>query len=253
MRLVSLVPSLTDMVCAFGLRPALVGCTKFCIRPSGLRKTATLIGGTKDPDLGKVRALAPTHILVNEEENKPEHIAACKEIAPTFVSFPKGPEDGPALLRAAGTWLGCAGEGETWARDVEARLEALSAPTERKRALYFIWREPYMIAARDTYIDGMLSLLGFDNAAPLDRGRYPEMTLEQIKAARADVLLLSTEPYPFRVRDAERLRSEWPEVPAMWKADGQLFSWYGTLQVEALDEMLAWRRGKTQRLFEAMR
>lgn len=245
MRLVSLVPSLTDMACTFGLRPALVGCTKFCIRPAGLRKTAALIGGTKDPDLDAIRALRPTHILVNEEENKPEHIEACKRAAPTFVSFPKGPHDGPGMLREVGAWLGVPQEGQTWAKAVEERLAAVKAGPKR-RFLYFIWREPYMVAARDTYIDGMLALAGYENAAPAGDTRYPQMTIEQIRAARADVLLLSTEPYPFRVRDVVRLREEWPEAPEILKADGQLFSWYGTLQVEALDAMIAWVAGRPQ-------
>lgn len=240
MRIVSLVPSLTEMVCDFGLRDQLAGCTQFCVEPKGLHRTAAIVGGTKDPDLEKIRALAPTHVLVNEEENKPEHIAACQKIAPTYLSFPKGPRDVPALLRDTAAWLGAPqaiAAAEAAAKEIESALARLS-PTSGKRFLYLIWREPYMVAATDTYISAMLELVGWHNAAPDTGNRYPTMTVPEMQAAQPEVLLLSSEPYPFRKRDMERLQGEWgPSSPAMRQVDGQMYSWYGTRLVKALPEL----------------
>ena len=126
LRIVSLVPSLTHMVCDFGLKPSVVGCTTFCVDPPDLRRTAVDIGGTKNPDLDKIASLRPTHILVNEEENKPEHIVACEALAPTLRTFPKTPSDVPGLLRTVGAWLGKADAGERWAIEVEEGLRRVA-------------------------------------------------------------------------------------------------------------------------------
>lgn len=246
MRIVSLVPSLTESVCELGLRGQLVGCTPFCVRPAGLQRTAVLVGGTKNPDLAAIAALKPTHVLVNDEENKPEHIEALTALAPTLRTFPKDPRDVPPMMRDLGRFLGVAAA-EDWARDIEGAISAMSFGT-RKRFLYYIWREPYMVAARDTYISAMLELAGWENALPAGGVRYPELTVEAARALRPDVILLSTEPYPFRIRDAERLKSEWPDAPEMLKADGQLFSWYGTLAKEALAQMARWTAGADQHI-----
>jgi ABC-type Fe3+-hydroxamate transport system substrate-binding protein len=245
-RIVSLVPSLTETLCELGLRDELVGCTKFCVEPPGLQRTAALVGGTKDPDLDAIFALAPTHVLVNDEENKPEHIAALAARVPTLTTFPKDPREVPAMLREMGRFLG-----RCWAEPAK-RIEALAAAVPRfpakKTFLYYIWREPYMVAARDTYISAMLELAGLENAVPAGGTRYPELTVEAARALKPDLLLLSSEPYPFRKRDVERLRGEWPDAPEILKADGQLFSWYGTRAEPALAALAAWVEGRPQAL-----
>jgi ABC-type hemin transport system substrate-binding protein len=235
-RIVSLVPSLTHMVCDFGLRDSLVGCTSFCVKPAGLQRSAVLVGGTKDPDLRVIRELEPTHILVNEEENKPEHIAACRAICDTMLTYPKDPREVPAMLRASGRFLGVEALGEALARQLEAAL-ARPAPARKRRFIYYIWREPYMVVGPDTYISRLLELGGYQNAVPPGE-RYPTLTVEQAAALAPECLLLSSEPYPFRRRDAERLRGEWPgRAPEMLKIDGQLLSWYGTLTIEAVEAL----------------
>ena len=236
------------MACELGRRDELVGCTSFCVKPTGLARTAQIVGGTKDPDLDKIAALKPTHILVNEEENKPEHIRACQALAPTFVSFPKGPGEVPRLLREAGKWLGVSEAGEKAAAEVEHAAtelaEARAGSGEARRFLYLIWREPYMLASSDSYISAMLAAAGLVNAAPaLGDNRYPSVTVAEMRTARSDVLLLSSEPYPFRNRDAARLRGEWPEAPPMLWIDGQQLSWYGTLTAEGLEALTRWVRG----------
>lgn len=236
MRIVSLVPSLSHMVCDFGLRNYLVGCTMFCVRPSGLHRTARLVGGTKNPDIAAIRALEPSHILVNEEENPPQHIADCRALAPTLITFPKGPHEVPEMMREVGKFLGCELVAERFAMQLEAALSRPSAQV-RRRFIYYIWREPYMVAGPDTYISRLLEVAGYLNAVPAGP-RYPTLTVAEAAELNPECLLLSTEPYPFRVRDAERLRQEWPGTPPeILKIDGQLASWYGSLTIEAIEAL----------------
>jgi len=250
LRIVSLVPSLTHMVCDFGLKSSVVGCTTFCVDPPNLRRTAVDIGGTKNPDLEKIASLRPTHILVNEEENKPEHILACETLAPTLRTFPKTPSDVPALLRRVGAWLGKEDEGETWAIRVEDGLRWVAdltrgAPVPRHKYLYLIWKEPYMVVSDDTYIAAMLRLIGLENVER-DSVRYPTLSIREMQARSPELVLLSSEPYPFRLRDISTLKTQWGDVhlasgplteslPAFLKVDGKLLSWYGTMTAEGLD------------------
>lgn len=235
-RIVSLVPSLTETVCELGLRAELVGATKFCVEPKGLHHACALVGGTKDPDLAQIAALKPTHVLVNEEENKPAHIAELARSYPTLATFPKSPRDVPAMLAAMGDFLAVAPAAARLAQEIERELEILDEGTRVKRqAVYYIWREPYMVCADDTYIAAMMRLYGYENAVKDAATRYPELTVPEAKALKPDVLLLSTEPYPFRKRDVERLLGEWGDRPPLiMKADGRLFSWYGSATLQAL-------------------
>ena len=267
-RIVSLVPSLTQTVCGFGLRSSLVGCTNFCIDPVGLQRTAKLVGGTKDPDIQEIRKLEPTHILVNEEENTPQVIEACKQIASTFVSFPKDPHEVPAMLRDLGAFLGVPEVGLKHADDCVERFADLAELVGEKLAagswlpkkyIYLIWRNPWMTVSKDTYISSMLSLVAFENVAPPGT-RYPALSAEQIVECGPDLLLLSSEPFPFRERDCIALYGEMGACmdkaiatsPLPFKADGKLFSWYGLVLIEALEKMIQWVEARPQDLIRPM-
>jgi ABC-type Fe3+-hydroxamate transport system substrate-binding protein len=242
-RLVSLVPSLTETIALGGFREALVGITSFCVEPRGLHRIAAPVGGTKDPDLEKIRHLRPTHIFVNLEENKPEHIDECRTIAPTLATFPKGPRDVPAMLEAMDDFLGVTNfESLRW--KVSSQLVALDglAPATSSSYLYYIWKNPYMVIGRDTYISRMLELAGMKNCLEGDE-RYPVLPVGQAAALSPDQILLSSEPYPFRKRDAAALMREWPSCSKILRVDGKLMSWYGTTTVQALDEIIQMRRG----------
>lgn len=241
-RIVSLVPSLSQTVHALGLGEALVGITKFCVMPTSLARHAALVGGTKDPDLAQIAALAPTHILVNSEENKPEHIAACQGIAPTLVSFPKSPWDVVPLLRELGSFLCIEGAAEAEAQALAKALEdgqTKGSGMERERELryaYFIWQRPYMLAGADTYIAETLRLAGLQNISA-GAGRYPAVSLSEVQSLKPEVLLLANEPFPFRKRHAALIRQEWPDAPPIYKIDGQLLSWFGALTRDAVRHM----------------
>jgi ABC-type Fe3+-hydroxamate transport system substrate-binding protein len=249
LRIVSLVPSLTHLLSDLGLQEQIAGCTKFCVQPPDLHRSAILCGGTKDPDLMKIRDLSPTHILVNEEENKPEHIRELMTISPVLNTFPKGPADVPGLIDDVCAFLGVRDD-----QQLSAHCRSLIAETKEharrqppRRFAYFIWKNPWMVVSRDTYISRFLELLGWSNVIEA-ADRYPTVELP-LTGERPDVLLLSTEPWPFRQRDLKDLAANWPEHPPVMKADGMLCSWYGSMLIPALEEAKKYCRGEPQQLF----
>lgn len=253
-RIVSLVPSLTETVCRLGWTNAVVGCTSFCVDPPALRKRVASIGGTKTPDLDHIARLKPTHILTNDEENIATHIKACEAIAPTFRCLPKKPQDVPKLLDDLCFFLSdCSPEkapavGQS---SIPAMLTTLGEyPREEKTFLYLIWRNPWMAAGPDTYISKSLDVMGWKNGLDESLGRYPTVTSEILEELKVDLVLTSSEPYPFRRRDVEALQKEWPDCPEVWWCDGKLLSWFGTTTEELLEEMICFRQNKPQKLFK---
>jgi ABC-type hemin transport system substrate-binding protein len=230
-RIISLVPSISETLCDLGLRDQLVGCTSFCVEPRDLHRTSTRVGGTKDFDPALIRSLSPTHILCNQEENPREPILELAREIPTLVTFPKGPEDVPGMLRDIGRFLEC--ETEKEAAAIESLLSAPKRHPSR-RFLYLIWQNPYMIAGPDCYISRTLESIGWVNAYE-GTERYPALDIEAMAACKADIILLSSEPYPFRIRDAKRLKAQWPLAPRLARIDGQMLSWFGTRTREALE------------------
>lgn len=249
MRLVSLVPSTTHTL-AFcpQLKSNLVACTKFCVEPPDLHRNVILVGGTKDPDLERIQRLKPSHILVNTEENKEQHIRELRSIAAVHESLPKSPEDVVIMLREMGQFL----EEDRYFNELESKLERLlsqlqgvgswsnGALSSGMKYLYLIWREPYMLAGPDTYISQLLKLGQWENAY---RGaeRYPCVSVEEMANLDADLILFSTEPYPFRERDWRRFQEEWPSnhkgPPMALKIDGRLCSWHGLKTIDALESI----------------
>lgn len=246
MKIVSLVPSITESLCAIGLKEHLVGCTHFCVKPKGLHKTVAMVGGTKDPNLTEISRLNPTHILVNQEENRDQDIAALQDIAPCLVTFPKSPQDVPQLWRDLGSFLGSKSAGDKKSRDLQQILESFQSQlltkddreSHRPRVAYFIWRDPYMVVGPNTYIDSALEMMGLQNvfSANEQTDRYPEVRLEELVERKVDWVFLSSEPYAFRKRHAEMMRRQLPNEMKFFKVDGQLFSWYGQSTHEWVSE-----------------
>ena len=254
-RIVSLVPSLTETVCHFGWIDDVVGCTSFCVDPPELMKRAANIGGTKTPDLEKIAQLKPTHILTNDEENTSPHIKACETIAPTFRCLPKSPHDVPKLLEDLRLFLGAKELPEAPAEQSIHRIrkdliQLGDLPSDQKTFLYLIWRNPWMAAGTDTYISRSLELMGWKNGLNETLGRYPTITPKILERLTVDLVLTSSEPYPFRKRDVEALRLDWPACPPVWWCDGKLLSWFGTKTEELLEEMIYFRNGGQGKLFK---
>lgn len=232
-RIVSLVPSITELLCELGLAPALVGRTGFCIHPRDTLRAVPKVGGTKDVDLDHVRALAPSHVVVNIDENTRDTADVLASFVPhVIVTHPLGPLDNPPLFRLLGGIFGRMAQAETLCRDFEGALPAAPAPREVERVLYLIWRDPWMTVSRDTYIARMLELYGWQTWPSEAAVRYPALSLGDCAGA-VDRVLLSSEPYPFRARHLDEVRAALPGIPVDL-IDGEMVSWYGSRAIEGL-------------------
>ncbi|NBB85115.1 MAG: ABC transporter substrate-binding protein [Bacteroidetes bacterium] len=230
-RIVSLVPSQTEVLADLGLDEQVVGVTRFCVHPEDWRDEKTVVGGTKQLSNGTIQALAPDLVLANKEENTPAMVEALDAMAPVYVSDVATLADALGMIRAVGRLTGTAPRADALASEIDAAFAALpSAPP--LRVAYLIWRAPYMSVGGDTFIHAMLRHAGFVNAFA-DQQRYPEVTLQDLGALNLDAVLLASEPFPFdRPRFAEEVREALPHTQVQ-VVDGELFSWYGSRLLRA--------------------
>ncbi len=246
-RIVCLVPSITELLFELGLGDRIVGRTGFCVHPKPRVKKVAKVGGTKDFDLEKIRALAPTHLIVNVDENPRERVEAAAAFVPNvIVTHPMGPLDNPPLYRLLGGIFRAEAEAERLAREFEAAYRnAIEATSKlpRERVLYLIWKDPWMTISRDTYIARILGSVGWDEIDVGSPDRYPALHLESI-LGRVDRVLLSSEPYAFRQRDVESVREAMnvsSPVPGhavstvtVLLIDAEMTSWYGSRAIEGM-------------------
>lgn len=233
-RIASLVPSLTELLFALGLGPWVVARTGFCIHPAAAVAGVPKVGGTKDINHRKLQGLAPTHVLVNPDENRREDAEALATWVPhLLVSHPGGPQDNLALLdqmaAAFGPWIDTAALQRLRA-DLTAALD-LPAAAPARRVLYLIWREPWMTVARDTYIARMLAATGWQTWPDVQGGatgaaRYPVLRGDEPWLAAVDEVWLSSEPYRFTAADLPGAQELAPRARVRL-VDGELVSWYG--------------------------
>ena len=240
MRLVSLCPSITESLVEMGLVDQLVGITRYCIHPRDVVKRIRKVGGTKNPDVVAILALAPDLVFLNAEENRAEDVEAISRMLPTDVSHPRAVAEVPDLLRQFGRLTGREPEAESWARRIEARLaEIREKPLAAFRFVYLIWKEPWMTVDEGTYISDLLTQAGGVNAFAGRGTDYPQITQDEIRAARPDVLLLPDEPYRFRPADRQAFAELLPESDIRL-VSGDDLCWHGvrTLRgIEAVDEI----------------
>jgi ABC-type Fe3+-hydroxamate transport system substrate-binding protein len=246
-RIASLVPSLTELVFALGLGGRLVARTGFCVHPKEQVAGVAKVGGTKDVRLDRLRLLAPTHVLVNVDENRRETIdaiAAWGEAAPAIVvTHPLAPADNLALVeQLAATFAaepGVAGRAAALCTELAAELAA-TTPAGRpgRRVLYLIWHGPWMTVARDTYLSRMLARVGWQTLPDLTGGfagaaRYPVVAGSEPWLADVDDVLLSSEPFAFRDQHAAAAQAMCPRA-RLRRVDGELLGWYGARAVAGL-------------------
>lgn len=237
-RIISLVPSQTELLVYLGLEEQLVGITKFCVHPDYIRKKVEVIGGTKQVHLDKIRALQPDLIIANKEENTLEMVEALSAIAPVWVSDVVTLEDQYDMIQKLGQLLEMKDRADLLNRDLQVGVLALqesfvNLPTER--VVYLIWNKPYMAAGRDTFIHQIIELCGWENCVEEDR--YPEVDLEFLK--QADRVLLSTEPFPFKQEHVDELSEALGTSVVL--VDGEFFSWYGSRMLNAFPYFLSLR------------
>ena len=225
-RIVSLVPSQTELLAHLNLDDEVVGITRFCERPEHWHSEKPIVGGTKEVDIDTVRDLEPDLILANHEENTEEDVAALDEVAPVFVTEVKTVPDALQMIRTVGGFTGTSDQTSTLAGKIISRFENLpSFPP--LRAAYFIWREPYMTVGGDTFIHDVMGWGGFENIYA-DQTRYPEIDLDDLAEKDLAVVLCSSEPFPFHQKDkfTAGIEEALPNTP-IEVVDGQPFSWYG--------------------------
>lgn len=228
-RIVSLVPSQTELLFDLGLGNKIVGVTKFCSHPAEARTKTVVIGGTKNFDFEKIAALTPDLIIGNKEENYQGGIEQLAARYPVWLSDISNLPEALDMIRRVGFIAGAKEKAELLAAEIEASFATLAVATAAKApvsAAYFIWRKPYMVATTSTFIDDMLRRTGFVNAFA-DHQRYPEVTPEQLAAAAPEHILLSSEPYPFSEKHLAEFQAICPAAK-IDIVDGELFSWYGS-------------------------
>lgn len=240
-RIVSLVPSLTALLAWLGLDEEVVGLTRFCVHPAGWKARKAVIGGTKDVRLERVLELAPDLVLANWEENAREQVDALEEAGiPVYVTQVRDLAEDLRMVRDVGALVGRRERGEALARQTEQAFAALVG-LEPLRALYLIWREPFMSVGGDTFVHAMLAEAGFVNVCG-ERERYPTLTPDELAALAPEVVLLSSEPYPFQEKHRAEVAALVGEARVVL-ADGELFSWYGSRILRAPDYFRRLREG----------
>lgn len=248
-RIVSLVPSLTEAVCDLGLEKEVVGITNFCTHPKSILKMKERVGGTKDPDLQKIKSLKPTHILVNSEENKPEHIQFLSKISNVIETDVRSVVDTLDMYDQLGRNLDCLDEANKKKETIRNLIAELSdiynAPGSFK-ALYFIWKDPWMCVSDDTYIADVLRYFGIQIVNSVDiskgeAGRYPEIDISRAEEYGACVCLFSSEPWPFRIRDIKAFDEQYKGEKSYFKVDGKDFSWYGSSTLTVMKKALQFK------------
>ncbi|MDX9699996.1 MAG: helical backbone metal receptor [Rhodocyclaceae bacterium] len=235
-RIVSLVPSITELLCTLGLAGQLVGRTGFCIHPREVLRPVPKVGGTKDVKLDRLRALAPTHVILNIDENPRELLAPLREFVPSvIVTHPCEPEDNRALFRLLGGIFGrmAAADRLVEAFDLalaEARSVAATRPP--RKVLYLIWRAPWMTVSRDTYISAMLRTVGWHTLPAEAAQRYPEVRGDEVWLGEVERVLLSSEPYHFRDAHVREAAESFGRPARL--VDGEMTSWYGSRAIAGL-------------------
>jgi len=234
-RIVSLVPSQTELLVDLGLEANIVGITKFCVHPVHLKKTKAIVGGTKQIHIDKIKSLNPDIILCNKEENTKAIVEACEQICNVHVSDIFTIEDSLDLINLYGILFNKKEEALKIVNEIQKEADDFKAFIQKKptlKVVYFIWKTPWMIAGKDTFINYMLGLNHFKNVYETKK-RYPEIVLNKSTINKAvDLVLLSSEPFPFKNSHKKEVQTFYPNAKIII-ADGEMFSWYGSRLTKA--------------------
>ena len=231
MKIISLVPSITETLFDLGLTDEeIIGRTKFCIHPENSVKNVTVIGGTKNVNLEKIKSLKPDLIIANKEENVKEDVEELQKYFKVLVTDVSNLKDNKYLLEVLGKLLNKEKTAEKYNSKIEGIFNDLQSST-KKTCAYLIWKNPYMTVGSDTFINEILDKTGFENIFK-DQTRYPVVSVEEMKVA--EFIFLSSEPFPFRQKHIEELQKQLPDSKIIL-VDGEAFSWYGTHLAKCAD------------------
>jgi ABC-type Fe3+-hydroxamate transport system substrate-binding protein len=227
-RIVSLVPSQTELLADLGLGDRVIGITKFCVHPAAWYREKSRIGGTKTADLNKIKALRPDLVIANKEENVRDQIEAIRGMSAVFTTDVNNYAQALDMIRDLGIITGTSDKASVIISRVREQMEAMTGFSERRTCAYLIWNDPMMVAGHDNFISDMLRLAGFDNVFALSvKSRYPEIQITDLAERSPEVIFLSSEPYPFRDKHLTYFKQHCPGSQVVF-ADGEMFSWYGS-------------------------
>jgi ABC-type Fe3+-hydroxamate transport system substrate-binding protein len=223
-RIISIVPSQSELLWDLGLKEELVGITKFCIHPQQMFDSIERVGGTKNLNIDKIRALKPDVIIGNKEENEQSQIIELQKEFNVWMSDIFTLQDALQMIDGIGALVNKSNETNRIKQQIQHSF--LNLQQISKTGLYLIWNKPYMVAGRATFIGDMMQKIGIHNVLE-QNSRYPELSLEEIKILHPDIILLSSEPYPFKEEHIKELQNELPKSKVIL-VDGEFFSWYGS-------------------------
>ncbi len=239
LRIVSLVPSLTELLIDLGLKDQLVGRTRFCIHPEDQVQDIPIMGGTKNPNIQRILDAEPDLIIANDEENRKEDVEALMKKVPVYVTHINTIVEALHEIENLGDRLNVQKTAQNLVSEIQYLLSESEATSPINTA-YFIWREPWMVAANHTYIHDVLRHYQLTNCFS-DYSRYPEIELQQLKEASPELVLLSSEPYPFKEKHISEIKEYVPNAH-IELINGEWFSWYGSGMLKGFKELNAWRR-----------
>lgn len=232
-RIISLVPSLTELICDLGLESSLVGVTKFCVHPKIIRNNVTVVGGTKQVHYDKIQNLNPDIIICNKEENTLEMIQELDKIAPVHISDINSIPDCLEVIEMYGQIFSVEQQADSIISEIKKEENAFELYIKTQpvcSVAYFIWKDPWMAVGRKTFIDYMLSVNGFINYFG-NQSRYPEIDVKKVYK-EVDLVMLSSEPFPFKKEHFANLQPSFPNAKLVL-VDGEMFSWYGSRLIKA--------------------
>ena len=238
-RIISLCPSITETLCAFGLGQRVAGRTRYCIHPADKVRDMRIVGGTRDPDMEIIRDIEPDLVFAVKEENRKEDICEISSFAPTYVFDVRSFGDSLMMMLSLGRMMNMRSRAIDMVNEIELVYSQLPALDYTMKYLYLVWRDPWMGVSQDTYIDSVLACAGFKNCLRGTTERYPVLDEQGIRESGAELVILPSEPFPFSSIHREEIRRILPRAMVVF-ADGEMMSWFGARMLHAGPYLNKW-------------
>ena len=232
-RIISLVPSQTELLYDLGLDEEVIGITKFCVHPEEWFRSKKRVGGTKQMKPDIIQQLGPDLIIANKEENLKEQIEELEKQYPVWISDISNLDDALEMIEQIGLIVNKAQPANEMVFQIKKSFAGLPTPDTPLRTCYLIWQNPYMTAGGDTFIHSMMTSAGFENVFA-NKNRYPEITIAELQTVNCQLLLLSSEPFPFKEKHIDEIRTMGFKGQILL-VDGEMFSWYGSRMLLAAE------------------
>lgn len=230
-RIISLVPSQTELLFDLGLNEQVIGITKFCVHPESWFRNKQRVGGTKNINLEKIIQIQPDLIIANKEENVQEQIEELAKYFPVWVSDINNLNDAFEMIKSIGEITGKNEKANDLITQIKTAFTQHQTPNTKLQTAYLIWKDPYMTVGGDTFIHHLIEKAGFENVFANEQ-RYPQISIADLRVANCELVLLSSEPYPFKQKHIEELQQQLPQAKIIL-VDGEMFSWYGGRLLQA--------------------